>query len=105
MVSEFLKWRMNSMTELTSGSRHRSKLPLLQNGITFFGTYWKRETTRVFKDISLEEIAQMSPELAMAIQDPEMKEGVEEMLFPLFPDLKKKRVRKMINELRKYWSL
>ena len=66
----------------------------------FFGTYWKRETTRVFKDISLEEIAQMSPELAMAIQDPEMKEGVEEMLFPLFPNLKKRRVRKMINELR-----
>ena len=72
----------------------------MQNGITFFGTYWKRETTRVFKDISLEEIAQMSPELAMAIQDPEMKEGVEEMLFPLFPNLKKRRVRKIINELR-----
>ena len=36
----------------------------------------------------------------MAIQDPEMKEGVEEMLFPLFPNLKKRRVRKMINELR-----
>ncbi len=29
-----------------------------------------------------------------------MKEGVEEMLFPLFPNLKKRRVRKMINELR-----
>ena len=69
----------------SSGGRHRSKL-FIQNGITFFGTYWKRETTRVFKDISLDEIAQMSPELAMAIQDPEMKEGVEEMLFPLFSE-------------------
>ena len=99
MVSEFLKWRMNSMTELPREAAIGANY-LLQNGITFFGTYWKRETTRVFKDISLDEIAQMSPELAMAIQDPEMKEGVEEMLFPLFPNLKKRRVRKMINELR-----
>jgi len=99
MVSEFLKWRMGSMTELQREAAIGANY-LLQNGITFFGTYWKRETTRVFKDISLEEIAQMSPELAMAIEDPEMKEGVEEMFFPLFPGLKKKRVRKMLNELR-----
>ena len=99
MVSEFLRWRMGSMEELMRESAIGANY-LLQNGITFFGTYWKRETTRVFKEISIDEIAQMSPELAMAIQDPEMKAGVEEMLFPLFPNLKKKRVRKMITELR-----
>jgi len=100
LVSEFLKWRMGSMEELGREGAIGANY-LLQNGLTFFGTYWKRETTRVFQDINLEQIAQQSPELAMAIQDPEMKEGVEEMLFGLFPNLKKRRVRKMINELRK----
>ena len=100
LVSEFLKWRMGSMEELGREGAIGANY-LLQNGICFFGTYWKRETTRVFQDINLEQIAQQSPELAMAIQDPEMKEGVEEMLFGLFPNLKKRRVRKMINELRK----
>jgi len=37
----------------------------------------------------------------MAIEDPEMKEGVEEMFYPMFPKLKKRRVKKMLNELRK----
>ena len=74
---------------------------LLQNGLTFFGTYWKQEKTRKFEPISLAQIeAQQSPELALAIEDPDMKEGVEEMFYPMFPKLKKRRVKKMLKELR-----
>lgn len=100
LVSEFLKWRMGTMDELMRESAIGANY-LLQNGLTFFGTYWKQEKTRKFEPLSLEEIAQQSPELAMAIQDPEMKEGVEEMFYPMFPKLKKRRVKKMLNELRK----
>ena len=49
LVTEFLKWRMGSMDELQREAAIGANY-LLQNGITFFGTYWKRETTRVFKD-------------------------------------------------------
>ena len=100
LVSEFLKWRMGTMDELMRESSIGANY-LLQNGLTFFGTYWKQEKTRKFEPISLDQIAEQSPELAMAIQDPEMKEGVEEMFYPLFPKLKKRRVKKMLNELRK----
>jgi len=100
LVSEFLKWRMGTMDELMRESAIGANY-LLQNGLTFFGTYWKQEKTRKFEPLSLEEIAQQSPELAMAIEDPEMKEGVEEMFYPMFPKLKKRRVKKMLNELRK----
>jgi hypothetical protein len=99
LVSEFLKWRMGTMDELMRESSIGANY-LLQNGVTFFGTYWKQEKARKFEPISLEQIAQQSPELAMAIEDPEMKEGVEEMFYPLFPKLKKRRVKKMLNELR-----
>ena len=30
---------------------------LHQNGCVFFGTYWKEEKTRVFRDITIDEIA------------------------------------------------
>ena len=100
LVTEFLRWRMGTMDELMRESAIGANY-LLQNGLTFFGTYWKQEKTRKFELINLEQIAQQSPELAMAIQDPEMKEGVEEMFYPLFPNLKKRRVKKMLNELRK----
>ncbi len=99
LVTEFLRWRMGTMDELMRESSIGANY-LLQNGVTFFGTYWKKEKARKFEPISLEQIAQQSPELAMAIEDPEMKEGVEEMFYPLFPKLKKRRVKKMLNELR-----
>jgi len=100
LVTEFLRWRMGTMDELMRESSIGANY-LLQNGVTFFGTYWKQEKARKFEPISLEQIAQQSPELAMAIEDPEMKEGVEEMFYPLFPKLKKRRVKRMLNELRK----
>ena len=100
LVTEFLRWRMGTMDELMRESSIGANY-LLQNGVTFFGTYWKQEKTRKFEPISLDQIAEQSPELAMAIQDPEMKEGVEEMFYPMFPNLKKRRVKKMLNELRK----
>jgi hypothetical protein len=51
--------------------------------------------------VTLEEIAGMNGELAMAIQDPEMKEDVADLLGGMFPNLKKARIKKMLNELRK----
>jgi hypothetical protein len=99
LVSEFLRWRMGSMEELQREAAIGANY-LLQNGLTFFGTSWKREMTRTFQSISLEELAQQSPELAMAVQDPEMQEGVEELLSQAFPKLTRGRVKRVIRELR-----
>ena len=99
LVSEFLRWRMGTMEELSREASIGANY-LLQNGLTFFGTSWKRETTRVFEPINLEQISSTNPELAMAIQDPEMKDGVEQLFFDAFPKLKKGRVRRVIKELR-----
>lgn len=99
LVTEFLRWRMGSMEELGREAAIGANY-LLQNGLTFFGTSWKRETTRVFRPINLEEIAAQSPELAMAIEDPEMKDAVAEMFKQAYPKLKKGRINRVIKELR-----
>ena len=99
LVTEFLRWRMGSMEELqreaTIGANY-----LLQNGLTFFGTSWKRETTRTFQPISMDEIAEQSPDLAIAIQDPELADEVESTFSSFFPKLRKGRIKKAIRELR-----
>jgi hypothetical protein len=100
LVTEFMRWRMSTMDELPREAGVAAN-HLLETGICFLGVYWKREIRRIFTPITLEEIAGMNGELAMAIQDPEMKDDVTAMLSGMFPKLKKARVKKMLNELRK----
>ena len=100
LVTEFMQWRMGTMTELSREAGVAANL-LLETGIAFLGVYWKREVTRVYEPITMEEIASQAPEVAGAILDPEMAEGVLEMARGAFPNLSKSRVKKMISELRK----
>ena len=100
IVTNFMRWRMSSMEELPREAGVAANY-LLEQGVAFLGVYFKREVTRVLKPISLEEIAAISPELATAIADPDMKDGVLEMLQNALPNISKKRIRKIYNELRK----
>lgn len=73
---------------------------LLEQGICFLGVYFSREVRRVLQPITLQEISAISPEIATAIADPDMKTTVLEMLQGSFPNLSKKRMNRMIKELR-----
>lgn len=100
LVTDFMQWRMSTMTELPREAGVAANL-LLETGVAFLGVYWKREVTRVYEPLTMDEIVQQSPEVAEAILDPEMSEGVLEMARGAFPNLSKTRVKKMISELRK----
>mgnify|MGYP003132730165 CR=1 FL=1 len=99
-VTEFMRWRMSTMDELPREAGVAAN-HLLETGICFLGVYWKREVRRIFTPITIDEIAAMNPELATAIQDPDMKDEVADLLGGMFPNLKKPRLKKMLNELRK----
>jgi len=99
LVTEFMQWRMGTMTEMSREAGVAANL-LLETGVAFLGIYWKREVTRVYESISMEEIAAQAPEVAQAILDPEMSEGVVEMVASAFPNLSKGRAKKMVKELR-----
>jgi len=100
MVTEFMQWRMSTMDELPREAGVAANY-LLETGIAFLGVYWKREVRRVYEPLTLEEIAQQAPDVAAAIADPDMTDGVIDMVQGAFPNLRKARVRKMVNELRK----
>jgi len=99
-VTEFMRWRLDSMSELPREAGVAANL-LLEQGIAFLGVYWKREIKRIYKPISIAEIEGQAPEVAAAILDPDMKETVVEMLQGVFPNLRKGRITRMVNELRK----
>ena len=100
IVSEFLKWRLGTMEEFQREVSVAANF-LLEQGICFLGVYFKREITRVYQPISIDQISQQSPELALAINDPNMQDSVSELVKTNFPNLKKPRINKMIRELRK----
>ena len=99
MVTEFMRWRLSTMDELPREAGVAANY-LLEQGICFLGVYFSREVRRVLQPITIEEIAAISPELATAINDPDMKATVLEMLQGSFPNLSKKRMNRMIKELR-----
>ena len=102
-VTEFMRWRMDSMTELQREAGVAANY-LLEQGLCVLGVYWKREVRRTYQPITLEEISALSPEIALAIQDPDMKDGVVELLSNVFPNLKKRRLAKMLKALREEYA-
>ena len=100
MVTEFMRWRMSSIEELPREAGVAANL-LLEQGCCFLGVYFRQEIRRVYRPITLEEIAATSPEFATAIADPDMGESVRDIASGAFPNLSKKRINKMIRELQK----
>jgi hypothetical protein len=102
-VTQFMRWRISTMDELQREASVAANY-LLETGVAFMGVHFRQEVTRVLKPITLEEIAATSPDLATAIADDEMKESALEFLQGTFPTLSKKRLNKMLRELRKNGS-
>ena len=100
MVTDFMRWRFSTINELPREAGVAANY-LLEQGISILGVYFCREVRRVYKPITLDEVSAISPDLAIAIQDPDMEERVLQILQDSFPKLSKKRVRKMYKELRK----
>ena len=99
LVTEFMQWRLGTMDEMPREAGVAAN-HLLETGTAFLGIYWKRDVTRVYEPITLEEIAGQAPEVAAAIEDPDMTDAVIDMVRQAFPALSKSRVRKMVKELR-----
>ncbi len=96
LVSKFLKWTLSEMEEF---NRECSILAnnVLMYGNGILGTYWTRKVDRFYEAITLEEIAEQAPELAESIMAKDA--SAKELLSQAFPNLKKKRVNKIIKDL------
>jgi hypothetical protein len=102
LVSGFLKWMVSSgyiprfYREMELGANY-----MLERGILITYVGWHRED-RTFKQlIDLNQIAEISPEAAMAIQSGDSDEELILLLQNTFDGVTEKRAKKALKELRK----
>jgi hypothetical protein len=102
LVSGFLKWMVSSgyiprfYREMELGANY-----LLERGILITYIGWHRED-RTFKQlIDLNQIAEISPEAAMAIQSGDSDEELTLLLQNTFDGVTEKRAKKALKQLRK----
>ena len=102
IVSGFLKWMVSSgyiprfYREMELGANY-----LLERGLLITYVGLQREDRRFLQELDLNQIAQVSPEVAVAIQDGNDDEELIALLQATFEGTTKKRAKKAIKELRK----
>jgi len=100
MVSSFLKWMRSSYIPNFRNEMELGANYLLEKGIMVSYVGWKREKRTFLQEVSLDQIAQQSPDLANLIVSGTDDETILAMLEQAFPDLTPKRAKKAIKDLR-----
>jgi hypothetical protein len=100
MVSGFLKWMRSTYIPNFRQQMELGANYLLEKGLMVSYVGWKREKRTYLQRVSIEEIAQVSPDLAELIASGADDEMVKGMLQTAFPDLSDKRTKKAILDLR-----
>jgi len=100
VVSMFLRWLINSKMqefypEIELGLNH-----LFEKGMMVHYAWYENQELKQQQTIKLEEIAQVLPQIAGAIQDGSMDEELSEALKTQF-DISKSKARAMLKEMRK----
>ena len=101
MVSGFLKWMRSTYIPNFRQQMELGANYLLEKGLMVSYVGWKREKRTYLQQVSIEEIAQVSPDLAELIVSGADDEMVLGMLQTAFPDLSSKRAKRAIMDLRK----
>ena len=101
LVSSFLKWMKSSYIPDFKNQMELGANYLLEKGIMVSYVGWKREKRTFLQDVSLEELAQASPDMAELILNATDDAMLIDMVVQAFPHMTAKRVRKFLREIRK----
>lgn len=101
IVSSFLKWMRSTYIPDFARQMELGGNYLLEKGIMVTYVGWKREKRSYLQSVSLEQIAQVSPDLAELILSGEDDEMLINLIQESFPDLSLRRAKKAIKDLRK----
>lgn len=100
IVSSFLKWMRSSYIPDFKRQMELGGNYLLEKGLMVTYVGWKRERRSYLQSVSLEQIAQASPDLAELILSGEDDEMLLNLIQDSFPALSTKRAKKAIRDLR-----
>jgi len=102
VVSNFMKWMVSSgyiprfHREMELGANY-----LLERGILITYVGWHREDRRFLQKLDLNQIAQISPEIAEAVLDGTNDDELVELMKSTFGGVTNKKAKRALKELRK----
>ena len=102
VVSGFLKWMVSSgyiprfHREMELAANY-----MLERGIIISYIGWQMEDRRFIQELDIEQISQLSPEIAMAVQEGNSDEELILLLQNVFEGVTEKRAKKALKDLRK----
>ena len=102
VVSGFLKWMVSSgyiprfHREMELAANY-----MLERGIIISYVGWQMEDRRFIQELDIEQISQLSPEIAMAVQEGNSDEELILLLQNVFEGVTEKRAKKALKDLRK----
>ena len=102
IVSGFLKWMISSgyiprfNKEMELGANY-----LLERGVLITHVGWQREDRRFLQELTLEQIANVSPEILELIASEKAPKQLVTLLMRVFDGLTESKAKKSIKELRK----
>lgn len=104
VVSNFLKWMVSSYIPQFKRQMELSANHLLERGIACTYVGWERED-RVFKQrLTLDELAQISPDLVRMVLEATNDEALIQLLRQQYDKLSEKAAKKVLRDLRKTGS-
>jgi len=101
VVSQFLKWMRSSYIPDFRGQMELGGNYLLEKGLMVTYVGWKRELRSFLQTITLDEIAEQSPEIVEMLMAGDNDDDLVIMFQQAFPNMKARKARKALNELRR----
>ena len=101
VVSAFLKWMRSTYIPNFRQEMELAANYLLEKGIMVSYVGWKRERRTYKQTVTIEQIAELSPELAEMILAGDSDADVVAMIQQSFPAINKKRANTVVKSLRK----
>jgi len=100
VLSAFLKWMRSNYIADFYASAERSANYWLEKGLMITHVGWEFADRTFLKTLTLDEIAQASPEFAALFQDEANEPELAAMLQQTFPAMKTGRARRVVRQLR-----
>lgn len=100
VVSSFLKWMKSSYIPDFKNQMELGANYLLEKGIMVTYVGWKREKRTFLQDVTIDQLAQASPDMAQLIMSGEDDKMLLDMIEMAFTNMTRKRSKKFLKELR-----
>lgn len=101
VVSSFLKWMVQSYIIDFKRQMELGANYLFERGLMITYVGWRKEQRTFLQRLDINQIAQTSPDLAALIMEGNSDQDIIALFKQAYPDLKDKRVRKALGQLRK----